>query len=121
MYVEIPAPEGMAVTDEVTVKVGRTALDGVVRALEEGVARITFSDAYAREGQEVEVLYQEASLGTAQARISMPYSLTSAEKGYVSAVYMEENQKKWQGNRLVYLINVPVPDQYTALRAPGPS
>lgn len=116
MYVEVTAAQGMEVTSKAKVKVGRTQLDGVVRELNAGVALITFSDAYAQEGQEVEVLYNQASLGTGQAHISLPYSLTTTQKGYVSAVYLEPGQKKWEGNRLLYLINVPVSGEYTALQ-----
>ena len=60
-------------------------LDGTVRALENGTATITFSDAYSEEGGEVEITYKGESLGTATAHIHMPYELTTSEKGYITA------------------------------------
>ncbi len=115
MYVDVPAAEGMAVSDKTKVKVGKDELDGVVREVEGGVARITFTDQYADEGQQVEVFYKQQSLGLTEAHISMPYRLTATDKGYVYAVYMEKNRKKWEGNRLIYLVNVPVSEEYQAL------
>lgn len=116
MYVELPVKQGISVTSKVTVMVGRTALEGVVREINDGMAKITFPDTYADEGQEVEVLYQKVSLGTAPAHISLPYKLTTTEKGYVSTVYMEKNKKRWERNYLLYLINVPVPGEYNTLQ-----
>ena len=45
----------------------------------------------------------------------MPYELTTSEKGYIHSVFIEENDRKWEGNRICYLINVPVSDSYQAL------
>lgn len=50
MYVETDAVDGMEISSTVKVKVGRTTLDGTVRALENGKATVTFSDAYGTEG-----------------------------------------------------------------------
>lgn len=117
MYVETPVVEGMEIGSTVGVKVGRTALEGTVRALENGVATVSFSDAYGAEGGEVELTFNKESLGTATAHIHLPYRLTTSEKGYISAVYLEINDRKWEGNRVCYLINVPVSDTYAALSA----
>lgn len=46
-----------------TVKVGNVVLDGTVRALENGMATITFSDAYSEEGGEVEIVYEGRNPG----------------------------------------------------------
>lgn len=115
MYVEVDAPEGMAVTDQVTVRSGRTDMVGTVREVSAGKAKITFTDATVGYGQEVEVIYNKQSLGTAIADINMPYALTTTEKGYIYSVYLEKNDKKWEGNRVAYLINVPVSDEYKTL------
>ena len=115
MYVEFPAQEDWEIDDTVTVKVDRVTLDGTVRALENGMATITFSDAYSEEGGEVEIVYKGETLGTATAHIHMPYELTTSEKGYIHSVFIEENDRKWEGNRICYLINVPVSDSYQAL------
>ena len=115
MYVEIPAHEAWEIDDTVTVRVGNVVLDGTVRALENGTATITFSDAYSEEGGEVEITYKGESLGTATAHIHMPYELTTSEKGYIHSVFIEENDRKWEGNRICYLINVPISDSYQAL------
>ena len=115
MYVEFPAQETWEIDDTVTVKVGNVVLDGTVRALENGMATITFSDAYSEEGGEVEIVYKGETLGTATAHIHMPYELTTSEKGYIHSVFIEENDRKWEGNRICYLINVPISDSYQAL------
>ena len=115
MYVEFPALENWEIETTVTVKVGRVTLDGTVRALEDGMATITFSDAYGTEGGEVEIAYKGTSLGTAEAHIHMPYELTTSEKGYIHSVFIEPDARKWEGNRICYLINVPVSDSYQAL------
>lgn len=115
MYVEIPAQEHWEIGDTLTVKVGRVSLDGTIRGLDGGTATVTFSDAYGAEGGEVELLEDGESLGTAEAHIHMPYRLTSAEKGYIQNVFIEANDRKWEGNRVCYLINVPVSDSYQIL------
>lgn len=117
MYVETPIVEGMEIGSTLSVKIERTTLEGTVRALEDGMATVTFSDAYGTEGGEVELTFGKESLGTAIAHIHMPYRLTTSEKGYISAVYLEKDARKWEGNRVCYLINVPVSDTYDALSA----
>lgn len=117
MYVETDAVDGMEISSTVKVRVGRATLDGTVRALENGKATVTFSDAYGTEGGEVELTFGNQTLGTAAAHIHMPYRLTTTEKGYIYAVYMEENARKWEGNKIAYLINVPVPDSYQTLQS----
>lgn len=64
MYVETDAVDGMEISSTVKVKVGRTTLDGTVRALENGKATVTFSDAYGTEGGEVELTFGKQTLGT---------------------------------------------------------
>lgn len=117
MYTEVDAVEGMAISTEVKVKVGRNTIDGVVRSIEDGKANITFSDGYSSEGGEVEVVYKSESLGTSIAHISMPYYLTTTEKGYIDAVYVEVDDRKWTNNRVAYLINIPVSQEYTTLQS----
>lgn len=117
MYAEIPAVEGMEISSVLKVKVGRTLLDGTVRSLDNGVATVTFSDAYGTEGGEVTLTYHGEELGTATAHIHLPYQLTTTEKGYIHSVYLENDARKWEGNRVCYLINVPVSDSYTTLCA----
>ncbi len=116
MLAEVSAAEGMAVNDRAKVKVGRTTLDATVREMKDGKATVSFSDAYGSQGGEVEVFYNQQSLGLTAARISMPYQLTTTEKGYISGVYMEVNDRKWEGNRLAYLTNVPVSSEYQTLQ-----
>lgn len=115
MVVETDAVDGMEISSTVKVKVGRATLDGTVRSIENGKASITFSDAYGAEGDEVELKFQNQSLGTATAHIHLPYRLTTTEKGYIYAVYLEENARKWQNNKIAYLINVPVSESYQTL------
>ncbi len=115
MYVEVDAPEGMGVTSETVVRLGKKETTGIVRELNDGKAKITFADTFADEGREVEVLFGKQSLGTAPARINVPYLLTTTDKGYISNVYIELNDKKWEGNRVAYLINMPVSEDYKTL------
>lgn len=116
MYVEVDAPEGMTVTNTVQVKVSRSTVPGTVRMLENGKAKITFADTHVGEGEEVEVLYGGESIGTYPAYINLPYYLTTSDTGYIYSIFMEENKKKWEGNRIYYLINVPVSTEYTVLQ-----
>ena len=115
MTAEISASEGMSVNDTVKVTAGRSYTDGTVADITNGVATITFSDAYGSEGGEVIVFYKEEELGTATCHIHMPYRLTASEEGYIQAVYLEVDVKKWQNNRVCYLTNVPFSGTYEAL------
>ena len=115
MTAEISASEGMSVNDTVKVTAGRSYTDGTVADITDGVATITFSDAYGSEGGEVTVTYKEEELGTATCHIHMPYRLTASEEGYIQAVYLETDVKKWQNNRVCYLTNVPISGTYEAL------
>ena len=114
MTAEISAPEGMSVNDTVKVTAGRSYTDGTVADITDGVATITFSDAYGSEGGEVTITYKE-EIGTASCHIHMPYQLTASEQGYIQAVYLETDVKKWQNNRVCYLTNVPISGTYEAL------
>lgn len=115
MTAEISAPEGMSVNDTVKVTAGRSYTDGTVADITDGVATITFSDAYGSEGGEVTITYKEEEIGTAFCHIHMPYQLTASEQGYIQAVYLETDVKKWQNNRVCYLTNVPISGTYEAL------
>lgn len=115
MTAEISAPEGMSVNDTVKVTAGRSYTDGTVADITDGVATITFSDAYGSEGGEVTITYKEEEIGTATCHIHMPYQLTASEQGYIQAVYLETDVKKWQNNRVCYLTNVPTSGTYEAL------
>ncbi len=115
MTAEISAPEGMSINDTVKVTAGRSYTDGTVADITDGVATITFSDAYGSEGGEVTITYKEEEIGTATCHIHMPYQLTASEQGYIQAVYLETDVKKWQNNRVCYLTNVPISGTYEAL------
>ena len=115
MTAEISAPEGMSVNDTVKVTAGRSYTDGTVADITDGVATITFSDAYGSEGGEVTITYKEEEIGTVSCHIHMPYQLTASEQGYIQAVYLETDVKKWQNNRVCYLTNVPISGTYEAL------
>ena len=115
MTAEISAPEGMSINDTVKVTAGRSYTDGTVADITDGVATITFSDVYGSEGGEVTITYKEEEIGTATCHIHMPYQLTASEQGYIQAVYLETDVKKWQNNRVCYLTNVPTSGTYEAL------
>ena len=115
MYVDIPAEEGMKVSTELKVIVnGSRVMDAVVRSVENGVARITFTDLYAANGQEVDVRYEGKIIASAPAQIHMPYYVTSNEQGYIETVQLEVNAKKYSGNRICYLVNIPMSATYDA-------
>ena len=115
MMVDIPVVEGMKINDKVRVRVGRTAMDGIVREIFGETASISFSDAYGRVGQEIEVLKGKDVIGKGQAYIHMPYYLTTSLEGHISGVYMEVNDQKWERNRIAYLTNMPVSAAYENL------
>lgn len=115
MTAEIAAPEGMSVNDAVKVVVDRATLEGNVADIVDGVATITFSDAYGAEGGTVRVSYGSADLGETTCHIRLPYVLTSSAQGYIQDVYLEENVKKWENNRICYLTNIPIGGTYEAL------
>lgn len=117
MVVEVDVVDGMEMSSKTKVKVGSTTLEGVVREISGGKAKVSFSDAYGQEGQEVEVFFENKSLGMATAHINTPYLLTTTEKGYISVVYIEANARKWSGNRIAYLTNVPVSEEYKTLQS----
>jgi len=117
MMVEVDAVESMAVNDSVKVQVGSASIDGVIRELSGGTAKISFSDAYGSPGQEVEVFYQQQSIGTGHATINTPYLLATTEKGFVTDVYMEVNSRKWAGNRIATLTHMPLSSEYEQLQS----
>ncbi len=117
MYVDIPVQEGLEVGTELAVKSRKRTLDAVVRSVDNGMARITFTDLYTAEGETVEVQYKRQIIATGTAHIHMPYYVTTNEQGYIELVNLEANVKKYSGNRICYLTNIPVSATYDALQA----
>lgn len=117
MYVRVPAQEGMKVSSAATVIVGNRYLEAVVRSIEDGMAMITFSDQYAAQGELVKVRYKQQIIAEVPAYIHMPYYVTTNEQGYIELVNLEENIRKYAGNRICYIINIPMSPTYTALEA----
>ncbi|MBP3647878.1 MAG: HlyD family efflux transporter periplasmic adaptor subunit [Clostridia bacterium] len=115
MYVNIPVQEGMKISSAATVIVGNRYLEAVVRSIEDGMAMITFSDQYAAQGEVVKVRYKQEIVAEAPAYIHMPYYVTTNEQGYIELVNLEENIRKYSGNRICYIINIPMSSTYTAL------
>lgn len=116
MYVEIPAVEGWKVSTEVMVLVGNRYVDGIVRSIENGMAMVTFSDAYGANGEEVSVRYNKEIVGTGPCYIHTPYYVTTNAQGYIELVNLEVNTKKYSGNRICYLINIPMSPTFDALQ-----
>lgn len=115
MYVEIPVQEGMKISSAATVIVGNRYLEAIVRSIENGKAMITFSDQYAAQGELVKVRYKQEIVAEAPACIHMPYYVTTNEQGYIELVNLEENIRKYAGNRICYIINIPMSPTYAAL------
>ncbi len=114
MRVEIPAGD-LAIDDVVKVRAAAGTTAGVVAEVNGDTAVISFTDTYALQDEEVQVLTNDLKpLGSAAAQIHMPYWVTSTAKGYVSIAYVEINAKVYKASRMVYLTNVPTSDEYAA-------
>ena len=119
MYVEIDAVPELEITTVVKVQpesMTRT-IDGTVREIKNGKAKITFSDGHVLEGEEVTIQLKDAAAVSAAAHINLPYYLTTAERGYVHSIQLEVNKRRWEGNRIAYLTNKPVSSDYSTLES----
>lgn len=115
MYVDIPAIEGLKILDEVSVAIGNRTTTGTVREITNGVMSISFSDEYGAQGQDVIIKVKGQPVATGSCYIHMPYSLTTTAQGYIELVNLEVDAKKYSGNRICYLNNIPMSATYDAL------
>lgn len=112
MRVEVPAGD-FAIGDTVKIRSTEGTAEGSVVELTGDTAVISFSDAFALEGETVHVLnaaFKELATGTAT--IHTPYWVTSTAKGYISIAYGTLNARVTSSSRLAYLTNVPTSEEY---------
>ncbi len=117
MYVDVPVIEGLKILDEVGVNIGNRTTTGAVRAINGDTMSISFSDEYGAQDQEVTIKVKSKPVATGNCYIHMPYYLTTTAQGYIELVNLEVNAKKYSGNRICYLNNIPMSATYDALLA----
>ena len=117
MYVDVPVIEGLGILSEMSVTIGNRTTTGTVRAINGDTMSISFSDEYGAQDQEVTVKVKGKAVATGHCYIHMPYYLTTNAQGYVELVNLEVNAKKYSGNRICYLNNIPMSATYDALQA----
>lgn len=115
MYVDVPVIEGLDILDEMSVTIGNRTTPGIVRAINGDTMSISFSDEYGAQGQEVTIKVKSKPVATGNCYIHMPYYLTTTAQGYIELVNLEVNAKKYSGNRICYLNNIPMSATYDAL------
>lgn len=117
MYVDVPVIEGLDILDTMKVTVGRSTVAGTVRAITGDTMSISFSDEYGEDGQEVTIKVNNEPVAAGNCYIHMPYDLTTSAQGYIELVNLEAGAKKYSGNRICYLNNIPMSATYDALQA----
>ena len=115
MYVDVPVIEGLGILDEMNVSIGNRTTNGTVRAINGDTMSISFSDEYGAQGQEVTIKVKGKVITTGNCYIHMPYYLTTNAQGYIELVNLEVDAKKYSGNRICYLNNIPMSPTYDAL------
>ncbi len=115
MYVDVPVIEGLDILDEMSVTIGNRTTPGIVREINGDTMRISFSDEYGAQGEEVTIKVKGKPVATGNCYIHMPYHLTTTAQGYIELVNLEVNAKKYAGNRICYLNNIPMSATYDAL------
>jgi len=117
MYVDVPVIEGLKILDEMNVSIGNRTTNGTVREINGDTMSISFSDEYGAQGQEVTIKVKGKVVTTGNCYIHMPYYLTTNAQGYIELVNLEVDVKKYSGNRICYLNNIPMSPTYDALLA----
>ncbi len=117
MYVDVPLIEGLDILDEMSVIVGSRTTTGTVRAIQGNTMSISFSDEYGEQQQEVSIRVKGETVATGNCYIHVPYLLTSSAQGYVELVSLEPGARKYSGNRICYLNNIPMSATYDALQS----
>jgi len=107
--------DALAVGESVTVaREDGTTVTGTVEAASGGKASVTFSDAAIAVGERVSITREGETLGSAQAQINRPISITAAD-GTVSKIYTALNKKVSSGSSLFYLTDMSVEGDTAAL------
>ena len=115
MMAEITAPRGLEIGDTVRVTVEGNKVTGTVRDLVNGMAQISFTDAYGEAEEEVTIVWDGDVIGEAVAQIHMPYELVMDAQGYIDTVYLQQNGRRYTGGTICLLQGVPVSASFRAL------
>lgn len=119
MKLQIEAGD-LEVGDSVSVTAEETSYTGTVVKVSSDTATITITDNGPSVGAEAAVYDGDGTqIGSGTLEISAAVSVT-ADEGTVSAVYVSENSKVYEGTSLLYLKNISTTDAYerqVALRA----
>jgi HlyD family secretion protein len=119
MKLQIEARD-LEVGDSVSVTAEETSYTGTVVKVSSDTATITITDNGPSVGAEAAVYDGDGTqIGSGTLEISAAVSVT-ADEGTVSAVYVSENSKVYEGTSLLYLKNISTTDAYerqVALRA----
>ncbi|MDD3244073.1 MAG: efflux RND transporter periplasmic adaptor subunit [Eubacteriales bacterium] len=90
----------------VTVTDGTNTYDGLVEKVSAGGAVVTFSDETIAVGADVTVSVDGAAVGSAQAQVNMPVTVSGTD-GTLSKVYVSENDSVSTSSSLFYIIDKP--------------
>ena len=116
MQVAIPATEGMAQYDAVSVQVGEDTQEGYITKIENGTATVVFTDNYYPVGTSATVLSAGgATLGTGSITVNEYVEVTAAS-GKIAKVKVTDNQKISKSSTVFTLAEGAPTATYTALK-----
>jgi HlyD family secretion protein len=116
MQVAIPATDGMAQYDAVSVQVGEDTQEGYITRIENGTATVVFTDNYYPVGTSATVLSASgASLGTGSITVNEYVEVTAAS-GKIAKVKVTDNQKISKSSTVFMLAEGAPTATYTALK-----
>lgn len=116
MQVAIPATDGMAQYDAVSVQVGEDTQEGYITKIENGTATVVFTDNYYPVGTSATVLSASgATLGTGSITVNEYVEVTAAS-GKIAKVKVTDNQKISKSSTVFTLAEGAPTATYTALK-----
>ena len=116
MQVAIPATDGMAQYDAVSVQVGEDTQEGYITKIETGTATVVFTDNYYPVGTSATVLSASgATLGTGSITVNEYVEVTAAS-GKIAKVKVTDNQKISKSSTVFTLAEGAPTATYTALK-----
>lgn len=116
MQVAIPATDGMAQYDAVSVQVGEDTQEGYITKIENGTATVVFTDNYYPVGTSATVLSAGgATLGTGSITVNEYVEVTAAS-GKIAKVKVTDNQKISKSSTVFTLAEGAPTATYTALK-----
>jgi HlyD family secretion protein len=116
MQVAIPATDGMAQYDAVSVQVGEDTQEGYITKIEDGVATVVFTDNYYPVGTSATVLSESgATLGSGSITVNEYVEVTAAS-GKIAKVKVTDNQKISKSSTVFTLAEGAPTATYTALK-----